>query len=31
MYLGDDWAKELVMIYNYRHFPHKNEETKDCI
>ncbi len=30
MYLGDDRAKELVMICDHVHFSHKNEWTQDC-
>ncbi len=30
MYLGDDGAKELVIICDHVHFSHKNEWTKDC-
>ncbi len=30
MYLGDDGAKELVLICNHVHFFHKNELTYNC-
>ncbi len=30
MYLGDDGAKELVMICDHVHFSHKNGQTQDC-
>ncbi len=30
VYLGDDWAKELVIICDHVHFSHKNEWTQDC-
>ncbi len=29
-YLGDDGAKELVIIYDHVHFSCKNKWTKDC-
>ncbi len=30
MYIGDDGAKELVVICDHVHFSHKNEWTQDC-
>ncbi len=30
LYLGDDGAKELVIICDRVHFSHKNEWTQDC-
>ncbi len=30
MYLGDDGAKELVIICDQVHFSHKNEWTQGC-
>ncbi len=31
MHLGDDGAKELVIIRDHVHFFHENEWTRDCI
>ncbi len=30
VYLGDDGAKELVIIYDHLYFSRKNELTQDC-
>ncbi len=30
MHLGDDWAKELVIICDHVHCSPKNEQTQDC-
>ncbi len=31
MCLGDDGAKELILIYDHIHLSHKNKWTKNCV